>query len=242
MSGQLQLVYHNASDVLYVHIADGVATRTMTTEEGHAVRLGPGGTLLSLKIADALWRAGREGGLSIDLPSGRWWMGGAASTVGAASAAGKVVRMVSLRPLTASNREAAEALRVAPGQERFVGAVADSLPGSAPGRACSCVDGPWRRPRPPVGFVMTADEVDCPEYVPHCLWKLLIDERWQRQGLDTAALDLVVEHFRGRPEVEVLSAHAGQGEGSPMGFYERYGFEWVGEVEVGEVLLRFRLP
>lgn len=70
MSAQLQLVYHNASDVLYVHIADGVATRTMTTEDGHAVRLGPGGALLSVRIADALWRAGEEGGLSIALPTG----------------------------------------------------------------------------------------------------------------------------------------------------------------------------
>ena len=30
----------------------------------------------------------------------------------------------------------------------------------------------------PVGFVMIADEVDGPEYIPHYLWKLLIDERY----------------------------------------------------------------
>ena len=27
---------------------------------------------------------------------------------------------------------------------------------------------------------MIADEVDGPEYIPHYLWKLLIDERYQR--------------------------------------------------------------
>jgi hypothetical protein len=33
----------------------------------------------------------------------------------------------SLRPITGSNLEAVEALRIAPGQERFVGSVVDSL-------------------------------------------------------------------------------------------------------------------
>jgi diamine N-acetyltransferase len=47
----------------------------------------------------------------------------------------------------------------------------------------------------PVGFVMIADEVDSSEYIPHYLWKLLIDERYQRRGLGTATLDLIVEYF-----------------------------------------------
>ena len=42
----------------------------------------------------------------------------------------------------------------------------------------------------PVGFVMIADEVDDPDYIPHYLWKLLIDERHQGRGLGTATLDL----------------------------------------------------
>jgi diamine N-acetyltransferase len=75
----------------------------------------------------------------------------------------------------------------------------------------------------PVGFVMTADEVGSPEYIPHYLWKLLIDERYQRQGFGTATLDLIVEYFRGRPGVE------------------RYGFERSGEVSFDEVLLRLKL-
>jgi len=35
--------------------------------------------------------------------------------------------MVSLRPITDENRRAVEALRVAPGQERFVSSVVDSM-------------------------------------------------------------------------------------------------------------------
>jgi hypothetical protein len=76
----------------------------------------------------------------------------------------------------------------------------------------------------PVGFVMIADEVGSPDYRPHYLWKLLTDERYQRQGFGTATLDLIVEYFRGRPGVEVLSTSAVQGDGSPITFYERHGF------------------
>ena len=93
----------------------------------------------------------------------------------------------------------------------------------------------------PVGFVMIADEVDNPEYIPQYLWKLLIDERYQRQGFGSATLDLIVEYFRGRPGVEVLNTSAGQGEGSPLGFYERYGFERTGEIRFDEVMLRLEL-
>ena len=83
----------------------------------------------------------------------------------------------------------------------------------------------------PVGFVMIADEVASPDYIPHYLWKLLIDERYQRQGFGTATLDLIVEYFRGRPGVDVLITSVGQGDGSPIEFYERYGFERTGEVK-----------
>ena len=81
----------------------------------------------------------------------------------------------------------------------------------------------------PVGFVMIADEVEGPDYMAHYLWKLLIDERYQRQGFGTATLDLIVEYFRSRPGVEVLDTSA-CGDGSPIAFYERYGFERTGEV------------
>jgi diamine N-acetyltransferase len=149
--------------------------------------------------------------------------------------------VVSLRPLTEANRRAVEALRVAPSQERFVSTVSQSLREAAehPGAHAQCFA--VCSGDEPVGFVMIADEVDGPDYIPHYLWKLLIDERFQRQGLGTAALDLVVEHFRGRPGVEALTTSAGQGDGSPIAFYERYGFERTGEVSDGEVVLRLRL-
>ena len=150
--------------------------------------------------------------------------------------------MVSLRPITESNREAVEALEVSPDQEQFVSNVADSLLEAAAepdGRALY-----WAvyADETPVGFVMISDEVGSPDYIPHYLWKLFIDERYQRQGFGTATLDLIVAYFRGRPGVEILSTSAGQGDGSPIRFYERYGFEQTGEIVFDdEVLLRLKL-
>jgi GNAT superfamily N-acetyltransferase len=150
--------------------------------------------------------------------------------------------MVSLRPLTESNRKAVEALRVSPSQARFVSSVAESLLEAAEHPAAHALYWGVYVDDTPVGFVMIADEVASRDYIAHFLWKLLIDERYQRQGYGAATLDLIVEYFRGRPGVEVLSTSAGEGHGSPIEFYERYGFERTGERADGEVLLRLRLP
>jgi diamine N-acetyltransferase len=141
-----------------------------------------------------------------------------------------------------ADREAVEALRVSRAQERFVSGVAESLLEAAEepdGRALY-----WAiyEDETPVGFVMISDEVGSPEYIAHYVWKLLIDERYQRRGFGTATLDLIVAYFRGRPAVEVLWTSAGQGDGSPTTFYERYGFERTGEIVFdNEVLLRLKL-
>jgi diamine N-acetyltransferase len=150
--------------------------------------------------------------------------------------------VVSLRPITESNRASVEALRVVPGQQRFVSSVIDSLREAASEPGAHAMYWAVYDDETPVGFVMIADEVDSPEYTPQFLWKLLIDERHQRCGFGTATLNLIVEYFRGRPGVEVLSTSAVPGDGSPIGFYERYGFENTGQIVYGgEVLLRLAL-
>ena len=151
------------------------------------------------------------------------------------------VRVVSLRPLSESNRQAVEALRVSPSQERFVSSVVQSLREAAEHPDACALYWAVHAKDTPVGFVMIADEVRSPDYIPHYLWKLLIDERYQRRGFGTATLDLIVEYFRARPGVEVLSTCAGQGDGSPVTFYEGYGFEHTGEEIGDEVLLRLKL-
>ena len=149
--------------------------------------------------------------------------------------------MVSLRPLSASNRQAAEALRVSPSQERFVSGVAESLREAAEHPDARALYWVVHADDTPVGFVMIADEVGRPEYIAHYLWKLLIDADCQRQGYGTAALDLVSTYFRDRGGKEMWTS-AGEGDGGPIPFYERYGFVRTGDIVFDdEVLLRLDL-
>ena len=151
---------------------------------------------------------------------------------------------VVLRPFTEENRPALEALRVATAQRAFVSSVTDSLAEAERyADANPLVFGLYDR-ETPVGFVMIADEVDDPDYIAHFLWKLLIDERFQRRGFGTAALDLVAAYFRSKG-IPTMWTSAGEGEGSPIPFYERYGFvrDGVHEDDDGsrEIMLRLDL-
>jgi diamine N-acetyltransferase len=150
--------------------------------------------------------------------------------------------VISLRPLDDSNRAEVEALRVSDAQEQFVGDVPGALLEAAEEPGGRALYWAVYADETPVGFVMISDEVEGPGYIAQYLWKLLVDERYQGRGYGTATLDLIVEYFRGRPGVEVMWTSAGQGEGSPIPFYERYGFERTGEIVFdNEVLLRLSL-
>jgi diamine N-acetyltransferase len=149
--------------------------------------------------------------------------------------------MVTLHPITDENRAAVEALAVAPGQERFVSDVRESMRQAAAEPGAQAIRWAIYDDERPVGFVMIADEVADPEYIAHFLWKLLIDQRYQRRGYGTATLDQVVAYFRERGVREMFTS-AGQGDGSPIAFYERYGFVRTGEEHEGEVMLRLEIP
>jgi diamine N-acetyltransferase len=151
---------------------------------------------------------------------------------------------VSLREITSANRTAVEALTVTAVQAEYVTGVAESLieAGETPD-AC-----PWYRAvyldDTPVGFVMISDGITVvnPDYLgPYFLWRLLIDQRHQGRGCGSAALSLVVEYVRARPDARVLITSAGQGLASPVDFYLRQGFRATGEVHQGELVLELDL-
>ena len=148
--------------------------------------------------------------------------------------------MVSLRPIDDANREAVEALAVTPDQERFVSGVREAILEAAEHPDAQALYWAIYAEETPVGFVMIADEVGSSEYIAHYLWKLLIGEHYQRRGLGTATLDLIVEYFRSRG-VGMMWTSAGQGEGSPVAFYERYGFVRSGDLHGDEILLRLEI-
>ncbi len=156
---------------------------------------------------------------------------------------------VQLRDIvTDADRAAALAIRRGPGQDQFVSSVEQSLVDAvtypeACARFWTVNDGDNV-----VGFVMLSDGIPAetlaadPTLVgPYFLWRLLIDDRQQRRGYGTAALDALVSYVRDRPGADALLTSAGQGEGSPQPFYERYGFVPTGEIHEGEVVLRLDL-
>ena len=156
---------------------------------------------------------------------------------------------VQLRDIvTDEDRAAALRLRSAPGQEQFVASVEQSFADAiehpeACARYWAVYDGDEA-----VGFAMISDNIPTPTLEadptlvgPYFLWRLLIDERHQRRGYGTATLDAVVAYVRSRPNGEALLTSAGQGEGSPQPFYERYGFVPTGDIVDDEVVLRLDL-
>lgn len=155
---------------------------------------------------------------------------------------------VQLRDIvTEADRAAALALRVAPGQERFVASVEESFLDAerypeALARYWAAHDGDEI-----VGFAMISDgipedvlEADPTLVGPYFLWRLLIDERYQRQGYGTAVVDRVVDYVRSRGGDHLLVSYS-PGEGNPGPFYERYGFVPTDRIVEGERVLRLDL-
>jgi diamine N-acetyltransferase len=154
------------------------------------------------------------------------------------------VPVVSLREVTEDNRAAVEALAVTEGQSHYVAGVAESLQEAAEYPDAK----PWFRAvyaeGEPVGFVMISDgiTVDDPSFIgPYYLWRLLIDHRFQGRGYGTAALDLVVEHVRTRPDARTFLTSHVVGPASPLTFYQQYGFRLTGDVHEGEPVLELDL-
>jgi diamine N-acetyltransferase len=143
---------------------------------------------------------------------------------------------VSLREVSAKTVRDICHLSVAPGQERFVAPNAVSI-----AEAYFC-ENAWFRAiyadETPVGFLMLYDDPQKPEY--H-LWRFMIAESHQGKGYARRAMELLIEHVRGRPMAEELVLSYVPGERSPEGFYRGLGFEPTGEVLEGEVVMSLRV-
>ena len=90
----------------------------------------------------------------------------------------------------------------------------------------------------PVGFAMIEDRPEKPEYF---LWRFMIDAEHQGQGLGRKAVELLIDHVKGRPGATAFLTSVVQSEGGPQGFYEKLGFQLTGECEEGEALMRLPL-
>jgi diamine N-acetyltransferase len=151
------------------------------------------------------------------------------------------VRLVALED---ADREAVLALRLGPGQGRFVSDVPESLAQAARHPEAN----PWPRAvyagDEPVGFVMLSWDVtpSPPEILgPWFLWKLLVDERHQGRGYGAAAVRLVAEVVRANGGRELLTSYV-PGPDGPAGFYHHLGFVPTGATdEDGEIITKLSL-
>ena len=152
---------------------------------------------------------------------------------------------VSLREVTNENYDAVCALEPWPHQKRFVSGVVASI-AEAHHRDVKC----WYRAvyagETPVGFVLVA-EPDPAANDRHLqswyLWRLLIAGRYQRYGLGTRTLDLIVDQIRATPESpQDLLLSFVPGAGGPEPFYRKYGFVATGAVDGIEVVARLAAP
>ena len=151
---------------------------------------------------------------------------------------------VTLCELTDDNRDAVRALAVAPGQERFVASVRDSLADAARYPEAN----PWYRAvyagAEPVGFVMLSWNVEPrpPDIVgPWFLWRLLVDRRHQGRGYGADVVRQIAALVRAEGATELLTSYVPADDG-PAGFYERLGFVPTGDVDAdGETIVRLAL-
>lgn len=90
----------------------------------------------------------------------------------------------------------------------------------------------------PVGFVMLYDS---PEEAEYYLWRYMIDGRFQGCDYGRQALEQVIDYVRTRPGADALLTSCVPGEGSPMGFYRKLGFEETGVVHGEEKEMKLAL-
>ncbi len=143
---------------------------------------------------------------------------------------------VTLREITADTVDSILKLRVAEDQEQFVAPNAKSI---AQARDS---DHAWYRAiyagDTPVGFVMLYIDEEKPEYY---LWRLMIDEQYQRKGYGGQAIAQVLEYVRGLPNANKVRLSYFPAEGEPLPFYEKLGFVKTGEWEDDEKVMELSL-
>ena len=150
--------------------------------------------------------------------------------------------LVTLREITADTVRAINRLAVAPGQEGFVATNAQSLSQALFSQEA------WYRAiylgEEPVGFVMLEDESlrkEPPARPKVGVWRLMIDARFQGQGIGRAAMQRVIEHVRAKGLFTSLELSYVPGPGCPEPFYRGMGFLPTGRMDGVEVVLELPL-
>jgi histidine triad (HIT) family protein len=140
--------------------------------------------------------------------------------------------VVSLRPLTQDSLRSFLKLEVAEHQKAYVATNPISVAQAA------FAAHPWQRgivaDETPVGYVLV--DLDEDEGAP-CIWRFMIDQRYQGLGFGSQAIRLIVDEIRRMRAPERVVLGTVPGEHTPKPFYERLGFRDTGERDEGELIL-----
>ncbi len=149
---------------------------------------------------------------------------------------------VTLREITEDSVSDVLRLKVSPEQEQFVAPNAYSLAQALFSKTA------WYRAiyldDTPVGFVMISDDSLLPEPPANpqiVIWRFMVDENYQGQGIGRTALQLVIDHVRSKGGFKLLEVSYVPGEGSPEGLYLRAGFRHTGRQDEDELVLELPL-
>jgi diamine N-acetyltransferase len=143
---------------------------------------------------------------------------------------------VSLREITEDTVRDILKLKVATDQEDLVANNAVSI-----AQAYFAKDAVFRAvyaDETPVGFIMWSDQSEKNRYY---LWRMMVDENYQRFGFGRVAVEWLIDYSRNKPDINELIVSAVPADNGPIPFYERLGFEATGEVHNGEHVFRLNV-
>lgn len=138
-------------------------------------------------------------------------------------------REVSFSPVDPANVHEVCGIDIAHSQRRLVRSVSESIAEAAhpPSEGGGPIE-PWYRAIVAdgeiAGFVMVGRRTG----LPPLLWQLLVDQRYQRRGIATAAVGLVARRLATDGEHEIDASYVDEPDGAEV-FYRRLGFERLDE-------------
>ncbi len=88
----------------------------------------------------------------------------------------------------------------------------------------------------PVGFVMLYIDDDQADYN---VWRLMVDEKYQRMGFGKQGLLLAIAHVNNNTNAKRLTISYVPGVHSAVNLYQSVGFEATGEIAEGEIVMEY---
>jgi diamine N-acetyltransferase len=144
---------------------------------------------------------------------------------------------IELRPIDEENFRPVVRLEVAPDQSTFVATNVFSI---AESKVCPYLE-PWAvySGDELVGFTLYGRD---PETGKYWIVRLMIAADQQGKGYGRAVLDEIAERMRQLPDCDEIYLSCVPANTLAEGLYRRFGFEPTGEIDDGEIVMKYKIP